>query len=161
MQIQSLPSTPPRRDPLRIQRAVLLALRGSRIAVACGGALAEPAVVGVRTARPCHADPRGHRLAQHRRNDQCRASGISRDGGYFRSSCFATSRESFPVRISANRSLFAYRQVMPGSTHWPRALSSRSACMPWSMSSRSSCSAGWDTRACPRRQSNLWRSPSC
>lgn len=112
MQIESLPSTPPRRDPLRIQRAVLLALVVRELRSRVEGRwlsllwlVLEPlahvmlilAVIGSRsTAATTNV-----------------ALPVFLATGLLPFFMFRNLARKLPSSISANRSLFAYRQVMP------------------------------------------------
>jgi capsular polysaccharide transport system permease protein len=112
MQIQSLPSTPPRRDPIRIQRAVLLALVVRELRSRVQGRwlsllwlVFEPlvhvmlilALIGART----NAVMLNIELP------------VFLVTGLLPFFLFRNLARKLPSSISANRSLFAYRQVMP------------------------------------------------
>lgn len=121
MQIQSLPATPPRRDPLRIQRAVLLALVVRELRSRVEGRwlsllwlVFEPlthvllilALIGVRT----------NAVMLNVELPVFLATGLL---PFF---LFRNLARKLPSSISANRNLFAYRQVMPLDALTARAI---------------------------------------
>lgn len=121
MLIQSLPSTPPRRDPLRIQRAVLLALVVRELRSRVEGRwlsllwlIFEPlthvllilALIGVRS----------NVVMLNVELPVFLVTGLL---PFF---LFRNLARKLPSSIGANRSLFAYRQVMPLDALTARAI---------------------------------------